>query len=104
MVNPFLIMSDPFRQYLFLFLFLILTEIESEFILSTIYNPLVGKKSSNVKLSQKRADAVKGWLVGKGIDAKRITAKGYGPDQPRVANDTPENKRLNRRIEFKRTK
>ena len=64
----------------------------------------VGKKSSNVKLSQKRADAVKGWLVGKGIDAKRIIAKGYGPDQPRVANDTPDNKRLNRRIEFKRTK
>src|SRR3989339_656979 len=64
----------------------------------------VGKKSSNVKLSQKRADSVKDWLVSKGVDSKRITTKGYGPDQPIVPNDTPENKRKNRRIEFKRTK
>ena len=64
----------------------------------------VGKKSSNVKLSQKRADSVKDWLVSKGVDPKRISTKGYGPDQPIVPNDTPENKRKNRRIEFKRTK
>lgn len=64
----------------------------------------VGKRASNVKLSQKRADSVKDWLVSKGVDPKRITTKGYGPDQPIVANDTPDNKRKNRRIEFKRTK
>src|SRR3989339_854635 len=64
----------------------------------------VGKKSSNVKLSQKRADSVKDWLVSKGVDSKRITTKGYGPDQPIVPNDTPENKRKNRRIGFTRTK
>lgn len=64
----------------------------------------VGKKSSNVKLSQKRADSVKAWLVSKGVDPMRISTKGYGPDQPIVANDTPDNKRKNRRIEFKRTK
>jgi outer membrane protein OmpA-like peptidoglycan-associated protein/opacity protein-like surface antigen len=64
----------------------------------------VGSNSSNQKLSQRRADAVKGWLVSKGVPAERITAVGYGEESPRVANDTPENKRLNRRIEFKRIK
>ena len=64
----------------------------------------VGRKASNQKLSQQRADAVKGWLVSKGVNAERMTAVGYGQDKPRVANDTAENKRLNRRIEFKRIK
>jgi len=64
----------------------------------------VGSNSSNQKLSQRRAESVKGWLVAKGISAERITAVGYGEESPRVANDTPENKRLNRRIEFKRIK
>ncbi len=58
----------------------------------------------NQKLSQNRAESVKGWLVSKGISADRITAVGYGEENPRVSNDTPENKRLNRRIEFKRIK
>jgi OmpA-OmpF porin, OOP family len=52
----------------------------------------------------KVSDAVKGWLVSKGIASDRITAVGYGEDKPRVANDSPENRRLNRRIEFKRIK
>jgi outer membrane protein OmpA-like peptidoglycan-associated protein len=64
----------------------------------------VGSAKSNQKLSQRRADSVKGWLVSKGISADRITAVGYGEDKPRVANDTKENMRLNRRIEFTRTK
>jgi len=64
----------------------------------------VGSNSSNQKLSQNRAEAVKGWLVAKGIPADRIIAIGYGEESPRVANDTPDNKRLNRRIEFKRIK
>ncbi|MDP3445564.1 MAG: OmpA family protein [Ignavibacteria bacterium] len=58
----------------------------------------------NQKLSQSRAEAVKDWLVSKGISVLRITAVGYGEEHPRVANDTPDNKRLNRRIEFKRVK
>jgi outer membrane protein OmpA-like peptidoglycan-associated protein len=64
----------------------------------------VGSSKSNQKLSQNRAESVKGWLVGKGISSDRITAVGYGEESPRVANDTADNKRLNRRIEFKRTK
>ncbi|HSL88144.1 MAG TPA: OmpA family protein, partial [Ignavibacteriaceae bacterium] len=64
----------------------------------------VGSATSNQKLSERRADAVKGWLVSKGISADRITAVGYGEDKPRVANNSAENRRLNRRIEFKRIK
>jgi outer membrane protein OmpA-like peptidoglycan-associated protein len=64
----------------------------------------VGSDAYNQKLSQRRADAVKAWLVGKGIPASRITSVGYGEGSPRVSNDTEENRRLNRRIEFKRIK
>jgi len=64
----------------------------------------VGSNEYNQNLSQRRADAVKAWLVSKGISADRITAVGYGENHPRVSNDTKENRRLNRRIEFKRIK
>lgn len=64
----------------------------------------VGSNAYNQKLSQRRADAVKAWLVSKGISSDRITAIGYGEESPRVSNDTEENRRLNRRIEFKRIK
>ena len=62
----------------------------------------VGSAAYNQKLSQRRSDSVKAWLVGKGIDASRITSVGYGLERPRVSNDTEDNRRLNRRIEFKR--
>ena len=68
------------------------------------YTDNVGRRSFNIKLSQKRADAVRNWLINKGIDGSRIRSIGYGPDNPIVPNDTPENKRKNRRIEFVRVK
>lgn len=64
----------------------------------------VGKKASNIKLSQKRAEAVRDWFISKGIDKTRLTAKGYGPDKPIADNSTDEGKAKNRRIEFVRTK
>jgi outer membrane protein OmpA-like peptidoglycan-associated protein len=64
----------------------------------------VGSRSSNQRLSQRRAESVREWLIENGIDASRLTAVGYGEDQPAVDNDTPENRAKNRRIEFKRTK
>ena len=63
-----------------------------------------GAKSTNMRLSQSRADAVKGWLVNKGIAADRIATKGYGPSQPIAPNTTKEDRQRNRRIEFFRTK
>lgn len=62
----------------------------------------VGSASTNRMLSQKRADSVRFWLINKGIAPDRIISKGYGEDFPRVPNDSKENQRINRRIEFKR--
>ena len=59
----------------------------------------VGKKKSNKRLSQKRAEAVRDYLVSKGIDAGRIDAVGYGDERPIASNDTPEGRQKNRRIE-----
>ena len=68
------------------------------------YTDNVGKASSNKKLSLARAEAVKSWLVMKGVDAMRITTKGFGPENPIADNKTAEGKAKNRRIEFFRTK
>ncbi len=68
------------------------------------YTDNVGNPRSNQRLSQRRADAVKAWLVKKGIAATRITAKGYGQENPVGDNSTPEGRQKNRRIEFFRTK
>ena len=62
----------------------------------------VGSSSSNQRLSQKRADSVRFWLINNGVKPDRIIAKGYGEEYPRVPNDSSDNKRKNRRIEFKR--
>lgn len=60
----------------------------------------VGSAASNKKLSQRRADAVKKYMVEKsGIDAKRLTAKGFGEDKPVASNATKEGRQKNRRVE-----
>lgn len=59
-----------------------------------------GVPFQNVKLSQGRVDAVKDYLISKGIDKKRISGKGYGGSKPIASNTTEETRRLNRRVEF----
>jgi outer membrane protein OmpA-like peptidoglycan-associated protein len=60
----------------------------------------VGKAESNKKLSQERADAVKAYLVKKGVAESRLHAIGYGSEKPSVPNDSPANREANRRVEF----
>jgi len=59
----------------------------------------VGKKKANKKLSQKRADAVRDYLIAQGIDGSRLTAVGYGDEKPIASNKTAEGRQKNRRIE-----
>lgn len=64
-----------------------------------------GKADYNNKLSQRRAESAVTYIVSQGIDAKRITAKGYGATKPVVPNATTEEEfQQNRRTEFKITK
>jgi len=60
----------------------------------------LGIAASNRQLSNKRASAVKDYLVSKGVDASRLDAKGFGPSEPLVEGDTPEAHATNRRVEF----
>lgn len=60
-----------------------------------------GKEPHNLELSQNRAMAIVKYLVSKGIDNSRLTAKGYGSSKPCVPNDSKENMAKNRRTEFK---
>lgn len=59
-----------------------------------------GDAAYNLTLSQQRADAVKAQLLTQGIDAARLTTKGYGTTKPMADNATAEGKANNRRVEF----
>jgi len=60
-----------------------------------------GKAERNVVLSGERAEAVKAYLVGKGVAADRIQTRGAGPNEPVGDNKTAAGRAANRRIEFK---
>jgi outer membrane protein OmpA-like peptidoglycan-associated protein len=60
-----------------------------------------GKPEKNQELSIARAEAVKSYLTGKGVNESRLTATGYGQDQPIADNTTTSGKAKNRRVEFK---
>ncbi|MBL7997363.1 MAG: OmpA family protein [Candidatus Kapabacteria bacterium] len=63
-----------------------------------------GSREFNMTLSNDRAASVKAWLVAKGVDGARLSTGGLGPDKPIATNDTPDGRRRNRRVEFRRTK
>lgn len=60
-----------------------------------------GTDELNDRLSQQRAEAVRNYLIGKGIAAETMTAKGYGKRKPIADNDTEEGRKKNRRVEIK---
>jgi len=60
----------------------------------------VGKDAANLRLSQRRADSVRAYLVKRGIDPARLDTQGLGPTRPIASNRTAKGKAQNRRTEF----
>ena len=59
-----------------------------------------GKRDINLRLSEARAEAVRKFLLGVGVGADRMTAKGLGPDVPVESNQTARGREANRRVDF----
>jgi OOP family OmpA-OmpF porin len=65
------------------------------------YTDSIGTDAYNMKLSQRRADSVKTYLVGKGVSASRLTTHGFGESNPVASNETKDGRAMNRRVELK---
>ncbi len=61
-----------------------------------------GSLALNRRLSRGRADAVRTYLISKGVAEDRLTARGFGPDQPVASNKTADGRAQNRRVELTR--
>jgi outer membrane protein OmpA-like peptidoglycan-associated protein len=61
---------------------------------------IVGSDEYNQKLSEARAEAVRAWLVKKGIPATRLVARGFGSKDPVASNDSEKGRQENRRVQF----
>ncbi len=59
-----------------------------------------GKPEANLKLSQRRAEAVRDYLIKQGVSASRLEAKGFGQERPIAPNTTAKGRATNRRVEF----
>jgi outer membrane protein OmpA-like peptidoglycan-associated protein len=64
------------------------------------YTDSVGGDDFNQRLSERRADAVRDFLVSQGVAANNVTARGYGKGDPIASNDTAAGRQLNRRVEM----
>ncbi len=64
------------------------------------YTCTIGSEKVNQRLSEQRANAVKEYLMSKGIDESRITSEGKGENDPVASNSTEETRKLNRRVEM----
>ncbi|MFZ0501270.1 MAG: OmpA family protein, partial [Steroidobacteraceae bacterium] len=62
------------------------------------YTDSKGSVAYNMRLSRKRAEAVRDYLVGDGVDASQLTARGYGPHDPVASNRTDDGRAQNRRV------
>ena len=64
------------------------------------YTDGAGTETANQTLSERRADAVRRYLIGKGVSPARMTSVGFGESMPLATNSTPEGRQQNRRVEI----
>ncbi len=74
--------------------------INLETLIATGHTDSIGTEAYNMGLSQRRANSVKDYLIGKGIPADRIYVEGKGETQPVATNKTREGRAQNRRVEI----
>jgi OOP family OmpA-OmpF porin len=77
-----------------------LTTVDLEVIVVVGHTDFIGSDAYNLKLGQRRADAVKAYLVSKGVENKRVFTDSKGEKQPIASNQTPAGRAKNRRVEI----
>jgi outer membrane protein OmpA-like peptidoglycan-associated protein len=78
----------------------VLKEYEKTMVHVTGHTDSTGGYEYNLQLSQKRANAVSSYLAAQGVQPVRLQTQGLGPDRPVAANDTPDGRSQNRRVEI----
>ena len=87
--------SDTLRQVVG-----VLNQYDQTAIIVQGHTDSTGRDDYNMRLSERRADAVKAFLTRNGISQQRIIAIGYGEAHPVASNDTPDGRVLNRRVDL----
>jgi OOP family OmpA-OmpF porin len=77
-----------------------INQIALEVVIATGHTDSVGTEAYNIKLGQRRAQAVKAYLVSKGVDKRRVYVESRGESQPVADNRTQEGRAKNRRVEI----
>ena len=80
---------------------LVLKEYDKTIIEVSGFTDSTGSDQHNQELSQRRADAVGGYLKGQGLIPARLLTQGFGEQKPIASNETPEGRQVNRRVELR---
>jgi outer membrane protein OmpA-like peptidoglycan-associated protein len=77
----------------------VLSEFNKTAVIVQGHTDSTGSETHNQDLSERRAQAARNYLVGRGVDPQRVAALGFGESQPVAANDTATDRQRNRRVE-----
>lgn len=80
---------------------LVLKEYDKTIIEVSGFTDSTGADAHNQELSQRRADAVGGYVKGQGVNPTRVLTQGFGEQRPIASNDTPAGRQENRRVELR---